>query len=409
MESKTPSRLYYDFGKLFTATKSFIDNHNKNKSRLKDRLNANHRATAELITRLYVKQLNRVISKGTGIKGELPGFKTFNPSLATCKGCTVRTIINHKERLKAAGFIIKETHHGKTGIELWINPSIFIPPKLSTSVTNPNPKIAQLVSFFTDKVKNLHPLVQEHQEQKNNNSIVNCLKTSKEEKGIRLPAHDKMITEVTGTVQEQDKNIEESRTSDSKKQTGGAKNSPSGESESAFLLQLVQDFWQYAHTKLYSNDIFAKAEEAEILNNIWRSVYRKFRVKGSKEDWKGYQGTLYVRVDMVARWLERNPNRWIPPADLYFHPENKRNGFKKTYLWFLKQQTLKREIRNRILIQKTEKEWISHGKGEGKHKHKTRLQLFRLQQQRLESYGDEALIRAYEKSLHQTLYRPANQ
>ncbi|WP_167572033.1 hypothetical protein, partial [Aquimarina algiphila] len=152
--------------------------------------------------------------------------------------------------------------------------------------------------------------------------------------------------------------------------------------------------------KLFSNAIFSKPEEAEILNNIWRSVYCKFRVKGSKEDWKGYQETLYTRVDMVARWLERNPNRWVAPPHLYFSPENKRNGFKKTYPWFLKQQILKREIRNRILIQKTEKEWITHNKGEGKHKHKTRLQLFRLQQQRLESYGDEALIRAYEKSLH---------
>ncbi|WP_167572035.1 hypothetical protein, partial [Aquimarina algiphila] len=148
------------------------------------------------------------------------------------------------------------------------------------------------------------------------------------------------------------------------------------------------------------NAIFSKPEEAEILNNIWRSVYCKFRVKGSKEDWKGYQETLYTRVDMVARWLERNPNRWVAPPHLYFSPENKSNGFKKTYPWFLKQQIVKREIRNRILIQKTEKEWTTHSKGEGKHKHKTRLQLFRLQQQRLESYGDEALIRAYEKSLH---------
>ncbi|TSE02416.1 hypothetical protein, partial [Aquimarina algiphila] len=295
MESKTPSRLYYDFGKLFTATKSFIDNHNRNKSRLKDRLNANHRATAELMTRLYAKQLNQAIAKGTDITGKLPGFRTFNPSLATCKGCTVRTIINHKERLKTAGFIIKEIHHGKTGVELWINPSIFALPKLSTSVTNPNSKITQLATFFDERVKNLHPLVHEHQEQKNNNSSVNCLKTLKEEKGIRLPAHNKMITGVTRTVQEQDKNIKESRTSDSKKQTRGVKNLLSEESESAFLLQLVRDFWQYAQGKLFSNAIFSKPEEAEILNNIWRSVYCKFRVKGSKEDWKGYQETLYTR------------------------------------------------------------------------------------------------------------------
>ncbi|GAA4273646.1 hypothetical protein U6A24_18245 [Aquimarina gracilis] len=383
MENK-PKRQNYDFGKLFIATKSFIDTYNQNKQDIKERLNANHRATAELITRLYAKQLNKAIQLGDTFENGTPGFRTYNPSLASCKGCTVRTIMNHKERLKAAGFIIKEVHHGKSGIELWINTEI-----------------------FSERVKNLHPLVHVQQEQINNNRNVDMLITSEE--GVRPQAHQQKDNYVTGTMQEQDMNTEESRISDSKSQTRCEKNLSTGESESAFLLHLVKDFWKYSKAVLYSDILLSEPEENDILNQIWASVYRKFKIKGSKKDWKSYQQILYKRVDMVSRWLERNPNRWIPPAHLYFHPENKKNGFNRTYEWFIKQETLKRNIRNQILIQKTEAEWLAHHKGEGKHKHKSRLQLFSLQRKRLVSYGDETLINAYEQSLQRTLIKLSTQ
>ncbi|WP_271785338.1 hypothetical protein [Aquimarina algiphila] len=403
-ETISPIRPYYDFSAVFKATKAFIDRHNEKHDQLTQRLNANHRATAELITRLYVKQLNHAVSLGEDISEQLPGFKTFNPSLASCKGCTVRTIINHKERLKAAGFIVKETHRGKTGVELWINPQVFTPKKLSTTSGNIQGIIKDIKGALCPEVKNLHPLVHVQQEQKkNNNSSEDKLITPG--KGVHLSAHDQKITSVTGTLQEQDKNTRKSQASDSKTQTRGAKKLRKNGSESAFLLQLVRDFWKYAKGILFAELILSEVEENEILNHIWASVYRKFRVKGSKKDWEGYQQILYKRVDMVSSYLERNPNRWVAPPHLYFSPDNKRNGFNKTYDWYLKQELLKREIRNQILIQKAEKEWQDHNKGKGKNKHKSRLQLFRIQQQRLSAYKDDTLMREYEKSLQRTLLK----
>ncbi|WP_299313218.1 hypothetical protein [uncultured Aquimarina sp.] len=401
MENNSIANVYFNFSKLFTATKTFIDTHNQNHHQLTERLNANHRATAELITRLYAKQLNHAITLGEDIIEDLPGFKTFNPSLASCKGCTVRTIINHKERLKAAGFIIKETHRGKTGIELWINPTIFKAKKISTVPNNIQSDIQIIKEIYDLEVKNLHPLVHEQQELKNNNSTVDKLTTEKE--GVRLSAHKQKLTSVTGTSQEQHKNIRESRNSASKKQKKMITFTNAKEVDSAFLLQLVRDFWNYAKILLYPDIKLSQPEETEILNYIWASVYRKFKISGSKRDWEGYQEILFKRIDMVFRWLERNPNRWVPPAHLYFSPENKRNGFNKTYEWFLKQELLKKEIRNQILIQKTESEWKDHKKGIGRHKNKTRLQLFRIQQQRLSYYKDDRLLQLYEKSLHKVV------
>ncbi|TSE02882.1 hypothetical protein FOF46_30370, partial [Aquimarina algiphila] len=347
-ETIPPIRPYYDFSAVFMATKAFIDRHNEKHDQLTERLNANHRATAELITRLYAKQLNHAVSLGEDISEQLPGFKTFNPSLASCKGCTVRTIINHKERLKAAGFISKEIHRGKTGIELWINPQVFTPKKISIIKGNMQGIIKDIKAAYGSEVKNLHPLVHVQQEQKkNNNSTVDKFITPEE--GVHLSAHSPKETNVTGTVQEQDKNTRKSPVSGSKTQTRGAKKMRKNGSDPAFLLQLVRDFWKYAKLLLFSELILSEVEENEILNHIWVSVYRKFRVKGSKKDWEGYQQILYKRVDMVSRYLKRNPNRWVAPAHLYFSPDNKRNGFNKTYDWYLKQEILKKEIRNQIL------------------------------------------------------------
>ncbi|WP_298545549.1 hypothetical protein [uncultured Aquimarina sp.] len=395
-------KIYFDFTKVFTKTKQFVDNHNFKHIALKDRLNSNHRATAELITRLYTKQLNNAIQLGNDVSEELPPFTTYNPSLASCKGCTVRTIINHKERLKASGFIIKEEHRGKTGIALWINPEVFSTPMLSTKSLENQIQKQPKSSLYEQRVKNLPPLVHEQQEQKNNNSSVDKLITQKEER-IHQKVHNTNHNSVTGTYQEQNMNTRESRPSDSRKQIRRTKNSNAQESESAFLLGLVKDFWNYSKAVLYPDKILSEPEEREILNQIWASVYRKFKVQGSQKDWEGYQEILYKRIDMVARYLERNPNRWVAPPHLYFHPENKRNGFAKTYNWFLKQETLKREIRNQILIQKTDQEWKDHKNGKGKHKHKSRLQLFRIQQQRLSTYKDDALLSVYQQSLQRNL------
>mgnify|MGYP001799206645 CR=1 FL=1 len=217
--------------------------------------------------------------------------------------------------------------------------------------------------------------------------------------GVRLSAHNQHITIVTGTPQEQDKNTLESRFSDSQLQTRHKNNNAAGESESTFLLGLVKDFWQYSKAILYPEMLFSKPEETEILNLIWASVYQKFKISGSRKDWKNYQKILYQRIDMVHRWLVRNPNRWVAPPHLYFSIENKRNGFNKTYHWYLKQEILKREIRNQILIQKTNQEWKDHTKGKGKLKHKTRLQLFNIQQQRLATYN----VRVYHQNLERNL------
>lgn len=390
METRDLQRIYFDFTTVFSNTKMYIDSYNARQNKLTDKLNANHRATAEWIVRLYVKQLNRIAQIEELTADNLPGFCTYNTSLAGCKGCTQRTIINHRERLKQAKVIIREERKGAGGVEMWINPQII------------------RTSLFSLKVKKIHTLVHELQEQKNINSSV-------DKSGVR-PAHSHGLSagtpstaspadKATGT-QEHHKNTEENVALAFKDEQCSAKNQEqvSDEAGRIFLLSLVRQFWEYARKVLYPGIILSDPEEREILNLIWASVYGKFRLKATEAELLDYHESAITRVDIVARWLSRNGLHWIPKPHLYFHPNNDRNGFKKTWQWYVKQQILKLEVRNQLLIQQIKAEWQQHRAGRGRFKQKTRLQLFRVQQKRLSQYRDESLMQAFHLCLQRSLH-----
>lgn len=390
METKDLQGIHFDFTTVFSNTKLYIDSYNARQNKLTDKLNANHRATAELIVRLYVKQLNRIAQIEELTTDNLPGFCTYNASLAGCKGCTQRTIINHRERLKQAKVIIREERKGSGGVELWINPQIIRP------------------SLFSLKVKKIHTLVHELQEQKNINSSV-------DKSGVRsahshglsagTPSNASLADEATGT-QEHHKNTEENVALAFKGEQCSAKNQEqvSDEAGRIFLLSLVRQFWEYARKVLYPGIILSDSEEREILNLIWASVYGKFRLKATEAELLNYHESAIMRVDMVARWLSRSCFHWIPKPHLYFHPHNERNGFKKTWQWYVRQETLKIEVRNQLELQRIVKEIDQHHQGKGRFRHKTRLQLFRIHEKRLSRYQDKSLMQAYEQCLQRRLH-----
>jgi hypothetical protein len=409
MEKTANQRLYFDFGEVFQNTKSFIDRHNSRQTQLTQKLNANHRATAELIVRLYLKQLNKAAQIDNLDAENLPGFNTYNESLAKCKGCTKRTIINHRERLVNAGFIRKEQHCGQGGVEIWINPEVMGTVKLSTSYGENVMKIGEVASLFYEKTKNFHPLVHEHQEQLNNNSRVD--KSGTKEKGVPS-GHESGLdkSETTGTRHEQDKNTEENANPASKRQEKAPEKLCKAKKQEQklgagriFLLSLIRQFWAYARKMLYPDLILSEPEEREILNLIWESVYGKLQWNGTEREWLSYQETAFNRVNMVARWLARSPGHWIPKPHIYFHPSNDRNGFQNTWQWYVKQETLKLETRNQLLLQQAKAEWQQHEQDKGRFREKTRLQLFRIQQKRLANYRDESLMQAYQQCLQRSL------
>lgn len=384
---------HYDFQSVFAGTKEFIDGYNKRQDKLTDKLNANHRATAELIVRLYLKQLNGV-SRNVGLKeGDIPGFKTYNASLATCKGCTSRTIINHKERLKKSGFMVKEEHCGAQGIELWINPSIlFAGQKLALERQGDFLKIQSDTSSFSSKGKNFRPLVHEPHEQRNNNSIVGS------GKGVRPQAHRDGLnkSETTRTKHERYKN-----TGENAKSASSSQNNNSVEVDRISLLVLVKQFWEFARKILFPDLILSDPEERDIMNMIWASVYQKFQGSISHQQWMDYHEQALERIVMVRKWLDRSPIHWIPPPHVYFNPGNDKNSFQKTLQWLIKREILKLELRKQLELQKVKHEQKLHDEGRGRYKNLSRLQLFRSHEQRLRKLKDPGLLEAYYLSMKQ--------
>ncbi|GAA5027394.1 hypothetical protein GCM10011506_16680 [Marivirga lumbricoides] len=273
--------------------------------------------------------------------------------------------------------------------------------KLSTNYGDNVLKIGDATSIFYEKAKNFHPLVHEHQEQLNNNSSVN-------KSGVPY-GHES--GKATRTKHEQDKNTEENANPASKRQEKAPERHCKAEKQEQkpgagriFLLSLIRQFWDYARKVLYPDLVLSEPEDREILNLIWESVYGKLQSNATEKDWLKYQDTAFNRVNMVARWLARSPGHWIPKPHIYFHPNNERNGFKKTWQWYVKQETLKIEIRNQLLLQQVKAEWQQHEQNKGRFRKKTRLQLFRIQQKRLAGYRDESLNQAYQQCLQRSLH-----
>ena len=254
------------------------------------------------------------------------------------------------------------------------------------------------------------------QQQENNNSNVGKSVTTEkdhdQEYGVLPHRRDHKSGKATGTGHEQDKNTEENANPASKQQEQLPENQLKVEKQEQvaagvgriFLLTLIRQFWAYARKVLYPDLVLSDREEKEILNLIWESVYGKLQWQATEKECLNYQETAYSRINMVARWLARSPGHWIPKPHIYFHPNNERNGFKKTWLWYVKQETLKLEIRNQLLLQQVKTEWQQHEQDKGRFREKTRLQLFRIQQKRLAKYRDESLNQAYQQCLHRCLH-----
>lgn len=458
-------RKALNYSTVFKQMKIFIDQYNAGETDIKKRLNSNVTATAEKITALYLKQLHKAISLGDRFEEGLPGFHTYNPSLATYRNCTCKTIMNHKKRLKAAGFIIEEVNHGKSGVELVINTSIFslraAPNQPETSLKTEN----TAPSFVSQIGKNLHPLYLEQKELNNNtNSDVDnsCVM-----KGVSHPANPSLVISDSGTPQEQPRTSWNTVKSDDIKNSSpkeikekpreNFKNTVGSDEETAvvtttngntadsskkekakanrarnyfkkeipvfkdpsqtfidraYKMGLLEHFWFYAKGILYADLSFSAEEELKIKKLIWESVFFKFKFDATEKKAQKITKELQRRVDMVSNWRARKPNhRWIPLPEIYFNINNKRNGFDKTLEWIKSARRsrqyvalkLKKEQKTQKILDQVKKEWSDYELSIGKHTDKTRFQLYEIQQKRIAAKNDLKLNQLFEDILTHTL------
>lgn len=377
--------MQLDFATVFSNLKTYIDHFNDRQEKLTDRINSNSRATIELIVRLYLKQLSKVKENGI-TEDNLPGFLTFNTSLARCKGCSKRTIINHKERLHRAGLIIKEVRNGKQGILVWINPKIlFNHATYQDSQTYHKEKYGHISSVISSIVKNFHPLVHEQHEQLNTNSNVH-----------KSPHYLKMAKTFENFTKGKKNNKWENLNEASSKKESQKEN------DLGFYKKMVWEFWTYAQKILYPDLYFSGPEHLEVLNLIWKSVYGNFKEPIGREQWVAYHRSSLCRLNMVRQWLEKDNNRWIPAPHFFFDVANKKNGFKNTWEWYVRRETLRLTLRNHQLLKKVKKDFAGENNKKG-YQAWSRLQLYRMHESRLKQLNDGSLMHAYYMTVQQII------
>lgn len=92
---------------------AFIERYNAGR-RLSEQLRANHKTLAEKLLFLFSAMLANEQAYGNGFRpgAPLPLLRTNNVQLCELMGCSERTILNLRGRLKASGLIVREVFHG---------------------------------------------------------------------------------------------------------------------------------------------------------------------------------------------------------------------------------------------------------------------------------------------------------
>ena len=304
------------FSATLKALTRFTQRYNETCQCRRDRITSSAKGVADRMITLYLGQINgRLINLATDM---IPGFHTFNPSLAKDRGCTQRTIINIRQRLVKGGVIKKELLNGNDGIYIWFADEIFQDNRLYTFMVERDLKLERGMKnlhasqnvhslFLPPTRKNFHPLVSNHELINNNRDVDKWISP--------LEAEEKQENSAAGEKE--------------KKAHPASTHSPP-------LLGMIERFWLRARIKLYPHEQFDPERTRHILNLIWESVYEKLLTDRTNKEWEEFHKIALRRIGMVYRWLHRRPNHWIPIPEIYFDPLNDKNGFNNTWEWYLR-------------------------------------------------------------------------
>lgn len=171
----------------------------------------------------------------------------------------------------------------------------------------------------------------------------------------------------------------------------------------AMLEANVLAFWTYAKVLLYPGRSFTEIENQLALSEIRRSQYRNFGVSLTQKQWDDYQAQLYKRLQMVAHYYTKHPDRYTPEpysryieGTGYFAIENKR-GFEATASWYKQQQDMYRTayLNQRLNLAIRHLNMHQAGKAPVYLRDKDFLGAFRLVETRLKKYGQATMDRFY--------------
>lgn len=421
---------------------AYIDRYNADKP-LKEQLRANHKALAQYLLFIYSTSIAYEQAYGGGVAkmSPLPLLRTNNVQLAKAMGCSVRTIINLRARLKAAKVILKEVFHGSNAqyevelsgavihIQAVGEPDniIHLFQKNAAASLPTTQTLRHTVPSNTDQVtKELIELSgvdsqqqTDFQVNKSRKAVENGVNQCAEVENVVENQHSGSIRATQDTRTGYETSSEKSGTPPGLRETPQGSEVVMGEEVkrvgapelkkyapgsllealeglsdeiSASIRRHVQVIWTCALLNLYDDKWIAE-EEAERA----KAVLAEYFIYSRPERFQAGAAEIIERIILVRRWIERGEKigekRWVPLPARYFDFRNSK-GFTRTKPWFKAHIQAKAEIKAKELVTKAIKQYLRAQEPGAKI---SPAETYRRISQRLGKYESDLLNRFHEQ------------
>lgn len=411
-----PSEYAVKWAKSKKLLAAYIDQYNAGK-RLGEQLRSNHKQLAEYLLHLYSLALAREQAYGERLTEgqDLPTLRTNNQQLANELGCTDRTIINLRARLKAAGVIKREVFHGTNAqYEIELSARVvhlqdkgdphnaiyrflpgFQPSQQCEHGTEPGTCKQCMAKSFRHTVSSTIP---------GTNKLIELSGAE-----FQPPSDPQSVTPDFGVgdggkpVENRQKPVEKPRNGSEPGTRPGLltgyetaarphqdsppvaahppKADPAGETPPEFAPDTVAEalaglseaakrtirrhlavIWTCINLNLYGDKWISEAEAER-----GQARLAEYFTYAHPDGWAGGAAEIIERVMLVRKWIERgwkeDKKRWVPLPSDYFDFRN-RTGFRATKKWYKDHIRSKAEIKANELLTKAVKEFLkSHEEG----------------------------------------------
>ncbi len=411
------------YSKSFAALDRYVQGYNTSQEALKDRIRQNTYSTAKEIIRLYGKALIKAHIPKEAKPGDFPPLTTNNVQLAKLTQSSSRTIQRHLKQLLQAGILQEKNWKGrKANYELWINPLLL----LTTAKTDPIQAQLELHLLFNQKtekegVTNFKTTNCPPSETGNigniNNIVIGVDKSFPEDRGSVPPLKTSHATQrrspsftvplstsyetrdtTRDTGENRPKKIEEAGENrqlraGQNQELNAPKSSPERTASLSFYVQLL---WILAKKLLYKDRFLTERQEhiaLELLIQWYEPVPDLYLSEVHQ---------IYLeRIGLVRKYLNKNPQRFVPLPYIYFDPQNA-DGFAGTKAWYYKSQARKKEVRKNRILNNQVQRFLNNSK-QSSSTRKPPLLLYQECQKRVEELNDPPLL----KQFHQSVLNPS--
>jgi hypothetical protein len=163
---------------------------------------------------------------------------------------------------------------------------------------------------------------------------------------------------------------------------------------------MAREFFTQSWKTLYPGEAFTEHEQTLWKKAVWNGVYRGFEANLSEKEWEQYHESALKRLGMVARYLLRHPNRYLPKpyaefvADTGYFDAANQHGFVATETWYARKQAADLQLSLTRDLNAAKRMLNAHrlGLAPRRHQEKTRMQLYRYLENKLRGkYGAPGL------------------